>query len=611
MDHHGVAWQAPDPHDPPGPQTSHHQEPGILRLRPSLRALIYEFIGVRGPTASELADEGGGRIFNLNGPRRLEQPQIGFYGLLVSCRVLYRELSRLLYATNHFTIRFSDRRSLEPLRNLRSPTCASLAHLKVILAETSCHFTGPTSDGDWVYGMPCCKRQYAPHCISGENHRHDDPIGGLDPRLAEWDRTISYLASAIGVGILDLAVVCDVCHEPTGSGIQAARSVTMSLLRLPRLKDCSIRLCHEPDQQLQQLAHETVLRARHVIPPSSPWAPSLVEQPSSNSPPQLLRLPPELRLRILQYTDLITPWAEVRWSLQHQGFIVGTTHCANQEFMGETCPPSRHFGCQFHRCDLTFPRPSPGCFCRKRHSASSSTVACKCWTSPQALFLVCKTLYKDAQAVFYSGNRFVVFDRHSDPPWNREVERDSLVGDNEGYPYPRLGASIFLRERVPKDCLHHLRFLELVFPAWDHDVWPTEGQGVLQDWKDTLEWARDKLNVGGLTVRLIAMDASDWEQPLSRMNMTREQGIQVIAGYMRLLGPLVCLGDLRRFYAQLVSPWRWNEGGRGSTKAVAAMERMLKERAERMLMGERYMPLNSGYKEPADSVWHYQYERNA
>ncbi|KUI59734.1 hypothetical protein VP1G_06962 [Cytospora mali] len=543
MDHHDVAWQAPDPHDP---QTSHHQEPGILRLQPSLRALIYEFIGVRGPTASELADEGGGRIFNLNGPRRLEQPQIGFYGLLVSCRVLYRELSRLLYATNRFTIRFSDRLSLEPLRNLRPPTCASLTYLKVILAETSCHFTGPTSDGDWVYGNPCCQRQYASHCISGENHRHDDPIDGLDPRLAEWDRTISYLASAIGVGILDLAVVCDVCPEPTRSGMQAARSITMSLLRLPRLKDCSVRLCHEPDQQLQQLAHETVLRARHVILPSSPWTPSLLEQPSSTSTPQLLRFPPELRLRILQYTDLITPWAEVRWSLQHQGFIVGTTYCANQEFMGETCPP---------------------------------TLVCKCWTSPQALFLVCKTLYKDAQAVFYSGNRFVVFDRHSDPPWNREVERDSLVGANEGYPYPRLGASIFLRERVPKDCLPYLRFLELVFPAWDHDVWPTEGQGVLQDWKHTLEWARDKLNV--------------------------------ISGYMRLLGPLVGLGDLRRFYAQLVSPWQWNEGGQGSTEAVTALERILKERAERMLMGERYMRVKSGSEEPADSVWHHQYERDA
>lgn len=608
MAQHDVVWEAQDPHDP---QTSHHQEPEILRLQPSLRALIYEYIGVRGPTAYELADEGGTRIFNLNGPRRPDQRQIGFYGLLVSCRVLYRELTRLLYATNRFSIRFSERQSLEPLRNLRPPTCASLTYLKVILAESSCHFTTRTSNADWVYGEPCCQRQYASDCNSGVKHRHDDPIDGLDPRLAEWDRTISYLASAIRVGVLDLAVVCDVCPEPTKTGMQAARSVTISLLRLPRLKDCSVRLCQEPDHQLQHLAHETVLRARHIIPPLSPWTPSLLEQPSSISPPGLLRLPAELRLRILQYTDLVTPWTEVRWSLQNQGFIVGTTYCANQEFMGETCPPSRHFGCQFDRCDLTFPHPSPGCFCRKMHSASSSTLVCKCWTSPQAFFLVCKTLYKEAQAVFYSGNRFVVFDRHSHLPWNREVERDSLIGPNEGYPYPRLGASIFLRERVPRDCLPYLRFLELVFPAWDHDVWPTEGQAVLQDWKHTLEWARDKLNVGALTIRLIAMDASDWDQPLSRVNMTWEQGVKVISAYMRLLGPLAGLGDLRRFYAHLVSPWRWNEGGRGSPKSIVAMERMLKERAERQVMGERNVLLNAGREEPVDSVWQHQHERNA
>ncbi|ROV96085.1 hypothetical protein VPNG_09166 [Cytospora leucostoma] len=431
MAHHDVLWQAPDP---PDPQKSHHQEPGILRLKPSLRALIYCYLSVRGLTTSELvANEGGGRIFNLNRPRRPEQPRIGFYGLLSSCRVLYRELSRLLYATNRFTIRFSDRRSLEPLRNLRPPTCALLTSLKVILAETSCHSRGPTSSGDWVYGEPCCRRETGSPCTFGVHHQHDDPIDGLDPRLAEWDQTMSYLASTIRMGILDLAV---------------------------------------------------------------------------------------------------------------------------------------------------------------------------------ALFLVCKTLYKDAQAVFYSGNRFVVFDRHSDPPWNREVERDSLVGPNEGYPYPRLGASIFLRERIPKDCLHYLRFLELVYPAWDHDVWPTEGQAVLQDWENTLQWASDKLNAGALTVRIIAMDASDWDQPLSRWNMTREQGVQVISGYMRLLSPLARLGNLGRFYAQLVSPWRWNEGGRGSSKSVVAMERTLKERAEKLLMGDRYTLLYAGCKEPVDSVWHHAYERD-
>lgn len=195
------------------------------------------------------------------------------------------------------------------------------------------------------------------------------------------------------------------------------------------------------------------------------------------------------------------------------------------------------------------------------------------------------------------------------PPWKRDVDWDD--GQEEGgYLNPSFGASKFLRDIVPTDCLRHLRFLELVYPAWDANVWPPDGQPCLHEWNDTLAWAREHgLNGAALTVRLIAMDASDWEQPLSRRRMTREQGVRVIARYMRLVG---CLGgELGRFYAQLVSPWRWNEGVRGSEEAVAAMERLLKERAERLVMGDRYLAPSERCGEPEESVWQHAFERGA
>ncbi|KAJ4405801.1 hypothetical protein N0V82_010250 [Gnomoniopsis sp. IMI 355080] len=236
---------------------------------------------------------------------------------------------------------------------------------------------------------------------------------------------------------------------------------------------------------------------------------------------------------------------------------------------------------------------------------------CKCWETPEALFLVCKALYKDAQAVFYSENRFVVFDRYSNLPWRRDVEWEDAAGNDnrEGYPYPRLGVSRFLRDIVPTDCLRYLRFLEIVYPAWDAHVWPQEGQPVLQEWADTLEWAWGHLNGSGLTVRMIAMDASDWEQPLSRECMTREQGIQVISGYMRLLRPLTRHRELRRFYAQLVSPWRWNRSISVGQEAAEIVERMLKERAEKLVMGDRYLSFKDGHEEPLESVWHHSSNR--
>lgn len=270
-----------------------------------LFAVSLSFLSVFGPcflfngaTVSELAEYGPRRIFNLNSPHRPRRPQLGFHGLL-SCHQVYQELSRLLYASNSFAIEYIGPQSLEPLRNLRPQTCASLTSLRVILAATSCHFSGSASslDPEWVYGDECVDRSLAWEMLP---HRHDKSSDALDPRLAEWDTTTSYLASTLSEGIVDLSVVCDVRDGPQKTSLQAARAVVASLLRLPKLKHCSLRLCQEPVPELQQLAHDTTLRARHIIPPSSSWTPALLEQPSSSSRPVcLLTLPTELRHRIL------------------------------------------------------------------------------------------------------------------------------------------------------------------------------------------------------------------------------------------------------------------------------------------------------------------------
>lgn len=593
---------------PTTPSPSHKSHlPRLLRLNPSLRHRIYEYLDVPGGTDSELADHGPRRVFNLSNSRQGDQSQLGVHGLLLSCRQLYQELSQLLYSTNSFAIDYSNLNSLAALRNLRPQTCASLTSLRIILAASSCHFSGSvtSTDPEWVYGDACGSRMDE----DGSNDLHDEPIVSSDPRLAEWDSTASYLATTLSEGMVDLAVVCDVRDGDQTTPVQAARVVTASLLRLPKLRHCSLRLCRSPNPELKQLAHETTLRARHMIPPSSSWTPATLETPPPG-PSRFLALPIELRQRILQFTDLITPWTEVHWSPQDgRRFVLGSTYCENHEHRDQICPPSRHHGCHFLSCERTYPRPTPGCFCGTYHSASSSSIACRCWAPPTALFLVCKTLYKDAQSVFFSGNRFVVFDRQSHLPWKRDVDWDDEEEEAQGYLNQRFGASRFLRDIVPTDSLRYLRFLELVYPAWDAHIWPLEGQPCLGEWIDTLAWARDHgLNGAGLTVRMVAMDASDWEQPLSRKLMTPEQGVQVIAGYMRLIG---CLGkDLKQFYAQLVSPWRWTEGERGSENAVAITERKLKEKAERSVMGNRYLP-SSDSREPEESVWHHRFERDA
>lgn len=604
-------WQTPE----------RGREPAILRLPPAIRHRIYDHLDMRGSMPSQTRDgEDDASVFDLNDkchllpwPRR----HIEFHGLLLSCRMLYDEASRLLYSTNHFTVRYSDRESLECIRNLRPDTVAVLRHLRIILCEASCHFL---SSSNWAFGLQCCSEEMFWNTTQWckDNHCHDRPLDGrgvsLNSRearlLSEWDSVAQHLAASVREDTLELALVCDVC--PTDGGVTVAGSVMSSLLRLPTTKGCSVRFCQQRDPRLQQLAQDAVLWSRRIKPRSPSLMPP--DQPVPNPASPLLSLPRELRLYILEHTDLITPWAQVTWSPdpKHRGFIASHWYCDNLEFRGQTCPPSRHHGCQFNRCFQSWPSVSRGCYCRLRHSAFSSTPpsVCNCWEPPQALFLTCRALREDAQAVFFSGNRFVVHDRSSELKLTHgipEASSRSAAGAG-GYPGPRLGASSFLRRVVPQGCLGHLRFLELVFPPYPPAVWPAGDHTALTDWDETVEWARTRLNVGGLTVRLVMADESQWEPREDSQHMTAEQGMEVISGYWRILRPLVRLRDLKRFYACFVSPWRRSEGV-ASPELARAKERELKKLAERLVLGERYELQCSG-EEPEESLWNMKLIRD-
>lgn len=604
--------------------------PSILCLPPAIRLRIYDHLGMRGSTSSQVRD--GAKeacVFDLNGKRHLlpwPRRRLDFHGLLISCRLLYDEASRLLYSTNHFTIRYSDCETLNALRNLRADTVVTLRHLRVFLVEASCHIFADTG---WGFGSKCCteaavgKMAGSPTRWCINNHSHDKPLGvggvDLDSRtrqlLSEWDSAAGYLGQSVLDDTLELALVCDVL--PTNDGVAVARSVMSSLLRLPTTKGCSVWFWKERDPRLQQLAEDAVLYSRRIKPRTP--SPAVPDQPVSKPVSLLLSLPREVHHQILEYTDLVTPWTQVTWSPDHnlRGFIAGRWHCEDLEFRGQSCPPSRHHGCQFNQCCETWPSISRGCYCRLQHSAFSSTPpsACNCWEPPLALFLICRALYQDAQAVFFSRNRFIVHDRSSDLRFTHGMPGHSgwLVNDQDRYAGSQFGASTFLRDVVPEACLGHLRFLELVFPPYEPDHWPTEAHPAMEDWVETVEWARTRLNIGGLTIRLVMADQSEWEPLWTRKHMSKNQGTRIIEAYWMILSPLVRLRELRSFYACFVSPWRWSEDIdlQGGPRTARAKERELKKLAERCILGnERYELQCSSEEEPEESLWNLKLIRD-
>lgn len=229
-----------------------------------------------------------------------------------------------------------------------------------------------------------------------------------------------------------------------------------------------------------------------------------------------------------------------------------------------------------------------------------------CWTPPRDIFLICRTLYEDLLVVFYSDNRFVVHD------YNHQCSFTAPLGV---YSSPRLAASTFFTDVVPEYCLKELHFVELVFPSYSHEGWPNVE--ALSDWSLAMSLASKRLNLPGLTLRLIMKGLDGWGVPEDRRNMTKEQGDCIIATYGHIVKPIACLGSdgLGKFYCSLTRSWAYTEESEAIMLEdgwawIVAKERVLEEHYGQLVMGDRYSSLHSGSGEPTDSKWVRKYIRD-
>jgi hypothetical protein len=388
--------------------------PPLLRLAPPIRRRIYRYVGLA-------SWDGAPYRFDLRGQLASRQAPdtSSFHGLLVCCRDIYAEAAILLYSSNRFILHYShtDPGSLEPLRALSPSSLASLTSLRIILNQASCNHPS-THD---AFNVCCvvgheeeefsdvwrCKNRHSglhdppllspasePRNSNASEDAGDDSLSVARTLLSEWHSAAAGLPHT-KPGRLELSLVCDI--DPRhGQALNIAKSAVAPIHLLPpsHLKACHIRLGKAADSQLQQVARGTVMYACGIS--TQTLKPSLLST--------LMSLPRELRLRILEYTDLITPNREVTWSRHDGGYYVsaiGWDPSSSPSFQHM----SQFFGCWHGKI---------GCFCRRRHAAFS--LQCKCWAPPEPLFLVCRTLYQDSQLVFFSGNRIIVRDFRSDAP---------------------------------------------------------------------------------------------------------------------------------------------------------------------------------------------------
>ncbi|KAK4236774.1 hypothetical protein C8A03DRAFT_45268 [Achaetomium macrosporum] len=451
-----------------------------------------------------------------------------------------------------------------PLHALTPASLGALTSLKVVLNQSSCHQWTDSDSYPWDSyppdSCPTCshsgqedvKYPFGAHqCKRYHGDRHSFPLlsprlgGDDDERLAaaqvllsEWHSAAAYVSAHIGSDRrLELALVCDI-DPPQKYALDIAKCIVTPLRLLPPLKACHIRLGETADAGLSQPAQDAVQEAcRIAIPYLKP----------SSTLTTFSTLPRELRLQILEYTDLITPWKEVIWNRQQRAYMLSCTPCVELcDFAFRPLGIHHRPGVAFGQC---WPGDHMGCFCRRRHASFSIPGICQCWAPPGPdLFLICRSLYQDAQLVFFSANRFVVHDFDARFPAR-------IPGIVTGYYLDDcFAASHFLREVVPVHSLAYIRFLELVFPPYEWHSPTPEGSGKL-------------LRAYGCILR-----------PLKQL-ATRDN-------------------RLARFYTRFNYPTHVHEDMQVKERKA------LKAAAVRTVMGDRYNSLYANNKsEPPPSVW--------
>ncbi|KAH6613713.1 hypothetical protein B0J18DRAFT_62838 [Chaetomium sp. MPI-SDFR-AT-0129] len=608
----------------PSPSPSPSASP-LLRLTPDIRLRLYRYLGLA-------SWDGRHYQFDLRGGRArrrrwVDYPPdpIDFYGLLISCRTIYTEAAALLYSANTFVVHHyapGQLPGLHALGTLTEPSLRSLSRLKIVLCEAACHnrvtkydysgnccCQGHEVDSAWSDLQWCRKR----HC----NDIHQPPLlsdadgcmtisATADDVQRAWHSATTQLFARITPGRLALSLVCDIAPQHP-LALPLAESILEPLLLLPRsyLAGCQIRLAKTPDGgPLQKLAQDTVIYTCGLLTPV-PYAraPSSeqAEQRLTTATPTatLASLPRELRVHILEYTDLITPRKQVAWSRQDRAYVL--LRLGREE----------EYDNQFFEC---FRRRPEGCFCRRRHTAFSSDSHCTCWAPPgPSLFLVCRTLSQDAQYVFFSRNRFIIHDYQTCGPW--QVPNSSEGSPQPSYPFDRLAASEFLHDVVPASALGHIRFLELVFPPYLPATWPGPNDPATQDWHATVAWLRHRhrLQLPALTLRMMVMDESNGATD-REVEVTTEEAKTVLMAYFHVLvSPLRELAaeplGLARFYASFRYPQPRPRRPpppipRGPWYDPWLKKRDLNQRLERYVMGARYENMYvEGRTEPRPSDW--------
>lgn len=485
--------------------------------------------------------------------------------LLQACRSISAHVRSIILTRNTLIVaRESAHDALRILRRLSQEECRSIRHLFVHLHVQDSLHDGPGSEVQATTLPP--------------------------ERIVAWQATARHLLSQISPGTLTLHLISD-----TGDSSET-RAICQPLLEFPgKLKDCELRLGSKQQHHLSVLASSIVTRIRGGDPDTG------------TSPFRFLDLPAEIRRHILEYTDLVTPYGQVRWN-QKKGFHV-VFRFRGTGYMEHGCSHRHHCACRRLFC-TSVTSIVTGSFCRSRRSAYSSH--CHCWAPPKAFMSVSRVFYQHAIDVFYSHNNVTIMP--SKGATRSVCTRYSLL---------RLDASRFITRHMWPEVLRHIHSLELILPLTNSVSCPEFRSPLYLDWCFAIAHLKCHANLDKL--KLIVYSLVDAPRgfkpsPLIHADWNVNAGPPLLLeAHTRLLTPLQFMRPIKYFFVFLEWWWHWTPEHLAPSStteisshdafaataeqqqhwAVVEMEFCL----ERTVMGDGYDSLAVGKAKERQSVW--------
>lgn len=327
--------------------------------------------------------------------------------LLRVCRPVHDEVFHIMYSENKFVLLSHGKVTVSP------KAVRKMVSLCVRLNTCSCVLNHPCANPGgkrWAANRTADQNR-CPECHLQCRRGSDSPLSEQSitdrDKIYRWQGLCKPLKTNLG-SHMRLNIIGDCTN------LVMAHQVVRPMERFPNLAECAIRLGQSRDSALLRLAETTVLK---LTDPTSA---------SPQSPFRYAELPRELRRQILWHTDLVA------------GFVLEWNGYGHQR---KTERRLRPFEGSHVRCCTRCSDAVEACCCLVNHAAFSSR-QCICWRFPAALFTVSKEFKRDATELFYSANRFLIWEFLP-----QEYHRSDI------------SETLLLLRRMPAYALKHLRWL--------------------------------------------------------------------------------------------------------------------------------------------------------